>query len=172
MHSKLLRLELLCAQALQESVGPASAVPLLEAAHATGDGRLLAQCRRYVADNAAEVRASGGVEQLRDLGVAKGPCSATRSTRWRSSRERWQRTRSRGATLTGHNFTSWSSRSNARSAIGEAWLPTHESSYRHYHLSPGGRKASDCLCSRSITRSGLTKPSGVHFHGHRLRARG
>ena len=66
------RLELLCAQALQESVGPASAVPLLEAAHATGDGRLLAQCRRYVADHAAEVRASGGVEQLRDLGVAKG----------------------------------------------------------------------------------------------------
>ena len=66
------RLELLCAQALQESVGPASAVPLLEAAHATGDGRLLAQCRRYVADNAAEVRASGGVEQLRDFGVAKG----------------------------------------------------------------------------------------------------
>ena len=48
------RLELLCAQALQESVGPASAVPLLEAAHATGDGRLLAQCRRYVADHAAE----------------------------------------------------------------------------------------------------------------------
>ncbi|EOD22561.1 hypothetical protein EMIHUDRAFT_116656 [Emiliania huxleyi CCMP1516] len=66
------RLELLCAQALLESVGPASAVPLLEAAHATGDGWLLAQCRRYVADNAAEVRASGGVEQLRDLGVAKG----------------------------------------------------------------------------------------------------
>ncbi|EOD23746.1 hypothetical protein EMIHUDRAFT_367892, partial [Emiliania huxleyi CCMP1516] len=66
------RLELLCAQALQESVGPASAVPLLEAAHATGDGRLLAQCRRYVADNAAEVRASGSVEQLRHLGVAKG----------------------------------------------------------------------------------------------------
>ena len=59
-------------QALQESVGPASAVPLLEAAHTTGDGRLLAQCRRFVADNAAEVRASGGVEQLRDLGVAKG----------------------------------------------------------------------------------------------------
>ena len=57
---------------MQESVGPASAVPLLEAAHATGDGRLLAQCRRYVADHAAEVRASGGVEQLRDLGVAKG----------------------------------------------------------------------------------------------------
>ena len=66
------RLELLCAQALQESVGPASAVPLLEAAHTTGDGRLLAQCRRYVADHAGEVRASGGVEQLRDLGVAKG----------------------------------------------------------------------------------------------------
>ena len=66
------RLELLCAQALQESVGPASAVPLLEAAHTTGDGRLLAQCRRYVADHAAEVRASGGVEQLRDFGVAKG----------------------------------------------------------------------------------------------------
>ncbi|EOD21036.1 hypothetical protein EMIHUDRAFT_354993 [Emiliania huxleyi CCMP1516] len=66
------RLELLCAQALQESVAPASAVPLLEAAHTTGDGRLLAQCRRFVADHAAEVRASGGVEQLRDLGVAKG----------------------------------------------------------------------------------------------------
>ena len=66
------RLELLCAQALQESVGPASAVPLLEAAHTMGDGRLLAQCRRFVADHAAEVRASGGVEQLRDLGVAKG----------------------------------------------------------------------------------------------------
>ncbi|EOD10813.1 hypothetical protein EMIHUDRAFT_248207 [Emiliania huxleyi CCMP1516] len=66
------RLELLCAQALQESVGPASAVPLLEAAHTMGDGRLLAQCRRCVADHAAEVRASGGVEQLRDFGVAKG----------------------------------------------------------------------------------------------------
>ena len=66
------RLELLCAQALQESVAPATAVPLLEAAHTLGDGRLLAQCRRYVADHAAEVRASGGVEQLRDLGVAKG----------------------------------------------------------------------------------------------------
>ncbi|EOD30318.1 hypothetical protein EMIHUDRAFT_365476, partial [Emiliania huxleyi CCMP1516] len=66
------RLELLCAQALQESVGPASAVPLLEAAQTTGDGRLLAQCRRYVADHAAEVRASGGVEQLRNMGVAKG----------------------------------------------------------------------------------------------------
>ncbi|EOD14074.1 hypothetical protein EMIHUDRAFT_311149 [Emiliania huxleyi CCMP1516] len=66
------RLELLCAQALQESVGPASAVPLLEAAHTLGDGRLLAQCRRFVADHAAEVRASGGVEQLRDFGVAKG----------------------------------------------------------------------------------------------------
>ncbi|EOD20532.1 hypothetical protein EMIHUDRAFT_355105, partial [Emiliania huxleyi CCMP1516] len=66
------RLELLCAQALQESVAPATAVPLLEAAHTLGDGRLLAQCRRYVADHAAEVRASGGVEQLRDFGVAKG----------------------------------------------------------------------------------------------------
>ena len=59
------RLELLCAQALQESVAPATAVPLLEAAHATGDGRLRAQCRRYVADHAAEVRAGGGVEQPR-----------------------------------------------------------------------------------------------------------
>ncbi|EOD29066.1 hypothetical protein EMIHUDRAFT_365941, partial [Emiliania huxleyi CCMP1516] len=66
------RLELLCAQALQESVAPATAVPLLEAAHTMSDGRLLAQCRRFVADHAAEVRASGGVEQLRDLGVAKG----------------------------------------------------------------------------------------------------
>ncbi|EOD20487.1 hypothetical protein EMIHUDRAFT_208364 [Emiliania huxleyi CCMP1516] len=67
------RLELLCAQALQESVGPATAVPLLDVAHTLGDGRLLlAQCRRFVADHAAEVRASGGVEQLRDLGVAKG----------------------------------------------------------------------------------------------------
>ncbi|EOD18499.1 hypothetical protein EMIHUDRAFT_350095, partial [Emiliania huxleyi CCMP1516] len=66
------RLELLCAQALQESVAPATAVPLLEAAHTMGDGRLLAQCRRYVADHAAEVRASGGVEHLRDFGVAKG----------------------------------------------------------------------------------------------------
>uniref|UniRef100_A0A0D3ILW1 BTB domain-containing protein n=1 Tax=Emiliania huxleyi (strain CCMP1516) TaxID=280463 RepID=A0A0D3ILW1_EMIH1 len=65
------RLELLCAQALQEVVAPATAVPLLEAAHTTGDGRLLAQCRRYVADHAAEVRASGGVEQLRDFGVAE-----------------------------------------------------------------------------------------------------
>ncbi|EOD06845.1 hypothetical protein EMIHUDRAFT_249649 [Emiliania huxleyi CCMP1516] len=44
------RLELLCAQALKESVAPATAVPLLEAAHTR----------------------SGGVEQLRDFGVAKG----------------------------------------------------------------------------------------------------
>ena len=53
------RLELLCAQALQQSVVAETAVPLLEAAHTTGDGRLLAQCRRYVADNATEVRVSG-----------------------------------------------------------------------------------------------------------------
>ena len=62
-------------RAAGESVRPANAAaPLLEAArHASfsGDGRLLAQCRRYVADHAAEVRASGGVE-LRDFGVAKG----------------------------------------------------------------------------------------------------
>uniref|UniRef100_A0A0D3JNB6 BTB domain-containing protein n=2 Tax=Emiliania huxleyi TaxID=2903 RepID=A0A0D3JNB6_EMIH1 len=72
------RLELLCAQALQESVAPATAVPLLEAAHTTGDGRLLAQCRRYVADHAAEVRASGGVEQLRELWRGQGVASGTR----------------------------------------------------------------------------------------------
>ena len=63
-------------RAAGESVRPANAAaPLLEAARHTsfsGDGQLLAQCRRYVADHAAEVRASGGVEQLRDLGVAKG----------------------------------------------------------------------------------------------------
>ena len=35
------RLELLCAQALQESVAPATAVPLLEAAHTMGDGHPL-----------------------------------------------------------------------------------------------------------------------------------
>ena len=58
-----------------ESVRPENAAPLLEAAQHTScssDGRLLAQCHRYVADHAAEVRASGGVEQLRDLGMANG----------------------------------------------------------------------------------------------------
>ena len=53
---------------MQESVGPASAVPLLEAAHTTGDGRLLAQCRRFVADHAAEVRAIGdALDQVAEL---------------------------------------------------------------------------------------------------------
>ena len=53
-------------------MAPATAVPLLEAARAVDDERLFAQCRRFVAEHSAEVRASGGVEQLRDLGVAKG----------------------------------------------------------------------------------------------------
>ena len=43
-----------------------------EAACATSDERLFAQCRRYVAEHAGAVRKSGGVEQLRDFGVAKG----------------------------------------------------------------------------------------------------
>ena len=66
------RLELLCARAVQERVGPRTAVPLLEAACATEDARLVAQCRRYVAEHSGAVRASGGVGQLRELGVAKG----------------------------------------------------------------------------------------------------
>ena len=66
------RLEMLCARALQERVGPANAVPLLEAACATEDDWLFTQCRRLVAERISAVRASGGVEQLRDLGVAKG----------------------------------------------------------------------------------------------------
>ena len=66
------RLELLCAQALQERVGPTTAVPLLQVACAEENERLFAQCRRFVAEHSGAVRASGGVEQLRDLGVAKG----------------------------------------------------------------------------------------------------
>ena len=66
------RLELLCARAVQERVGAGNAVPLLQAASATSDERLFDQCRRYVTEHSGAVRASGGVEQLRDLGVAKG----------------------------------------------------------------------------------------------------
>ena len=49
-----------------------SVVPSLETACAADDERLVAQCRRFVAEHSGEVRAKGGVEQLRDLGVAKG----------------------------------------------------------------------------------------------------
>ncbi|EOD20444.1 hypothetical protein EMIHUDRAFT_208291 [Emiliania huxleyi CCMP1516] len=69
------RLELLCAQALQESVAPATAVPLLEAAHTTGDGRLLAQCRRFVADHAAEVAELKGAMREADLEKARAEVS-------------------------------------------------------------------------------------------------
>merc|ERR1711938_269212 len=53
------RLELLCAQALQERVGPATAVPLLEAAHTTGDGRLSRSAAATWRTTPPKVRVSG-----------------------------------------------------------------------------------------------------------------
>ena len=58
-------------QDLQVPVSNSISLPLLPLPDHSAEW-LLAQCRRFVADHAAEVRASGGVEQLRDLGVAKG----------------------------------------------------------------------------------------------------
>ena len=66
------RPELLCARAVRERVAPATAVPLLEAARVTSDERLFAQCRRCVAWHSGTVCRSGGAEEPRDLGVAKG----------------------------------------------------------------------------------------------------
>ena len=66
------RLELICLKALSESVTAASAVPLLEAAHATDNQRLFSQCRRYIAENSVAVKCGGGIEQLQDLSITKG----------------------------------------------------------------------------------------------------
>ena len=66
------RLELLCLQAIEVSLGPHDVVQLLEAAHATSNERLFAQCRQYVVDHGAEVKRSGGLEELQDFGIAKG----------------------------------------------------------------------------------------------------
>ena len=50
-------------------------MPLLEAAHATDDQRLFAQCRRYIAENSVAVKQSGGIEQFQDHRITKGVLS-------------------------------------------------------------------------------------------------
>ena len=62
---------LLC-QAIADAVRAETAVPFLESANTMDDKHLFAQCRSFIAAHPAEVRRSGGVEQLRDLSVAKG----------------------------------------------------------------------------------------------------
>ena len=71
------RLELLCAQALQESVGPATAVPLLEAAHTMGDGRLLA----HVPPLRGRPRRRGARERRRAARLWRGQGAARRRAR-------------------------------------------------------------------------------------------
>ena len=66
------RLELLCAVAIAEAMSAENALPLLEAAHAMRDDGLVGRCRRYVHEHGGAVGASGGVEELRDLGLTKG----------------------------------------------------------------------------------------------------
>ena len=66
------RLELLVAKAIVETMDAKKVLPLLEAAHAMHDNELLQRCRRYVRAHSGAVGASGTVEELADLGVAKG----------------------------------------------------------------------------------------------------
>ena len=66
------RLELLVAKAIVETMDATKVLPLLEAAHAMHDDELLQRCRRYVRAHSGAVGASGTVEELADLGVAKG----------------------------------------------------------------------------------------------------
>ena len=66
------RLELLCLQAIESSLGPQNAVQLLEGAHTTHNERLFAQCRKYIVEHGAEIKSGGGLEELQALGVAKG----------------------------------------------------------------------------------------------------
>ena len=68
------RLELICMHAIRGSVDAESAVPLLEASavHNYNHPHLFGQCRRYIAQNGAEVKKAGGLEQLSDFPVAKG----------------------------------------------------------------------------------------------------
>ena len=63
------RLELLCLQAVQGSVGAGNAVPLLQAAHHFDQPELFSQCRRFIAQNGVAVKEAGGLEQLWDFGV-------------------------------------------------------------------------------------------------------
>ena len=62
----------LCLKVVEDRLAPATAVPLLESAHAAGDARLFKKCRRFVLKECGAVRRAGGVGQLRDLGLAKG----------------------------------------------------------------------------------------------------
>ena len=66
------RLAALCRKATEERLAPATAVPLLESAHAAGDARLLARCRRFIVRECGAVRRAGGLTQLREFAVAKG----------------------------------------------------------------------------------------------------
>ena len=66
------RLELLVAKAAAETMAADTVLPLLESAHTTGDNGLLQRCRWYVLAHSGVVGASGTVEQLTDLAVAKG----------------------------------------------------------------------------------------------------
>merc|ERR1712166_745654 len=66
------RLELMCLQAIEGSLGPQNAVQLLEGAHSTQNERLFAQCRQYIIEHGAEVKRGGGLEELHSIGVARG----------------------------------------------------------------------------------------------------
>ena len=66
------RLELICQQAIECSLGPQNVVPILEGAHITQNERLFSQCRQYVAEHGLEVQARGGLDELQTLGMAKG----------------------------------------------------------------------------------------------------
>jgi hypothetical protein len=66
------RLKLLCQQAIEASLEPQNAVQLLGAAHVTENERLFDQCRQYIVQHGVEVKRSGGLEDVEDLGVARG----------------------------------------------------------------------------------------------------
>ena len=66
------RLELLCQQAVEESLNEHNAVPLMEASNGLSHHRLASKCRHYVQSNTCAVMAAGGVAQLQSLDVAKG----------------------------------------------------------------------------------------------------
>ena len=66
------RLELLCLHAIESSLGPHNAMQLLEGANNTQNERLFIECRQYIVEHGAEIKRSGGLEELEALGGAKG----------------------------------------------------------------------------------------------------
>lgn len=66
------RLEMMCLQSIESSLGPDNVTQLLGGAHETQNDRLLSQCRQYIVTHGADVKENGGLDEVDSIGLVKG----------------------------------------------------------------------------------------------------